>query len=1560
MKTENLSSNSDDTVFLQKLGFEANLNNQQIFASILNRLHSPFLVISVLMEIISYVQILAIGFYSSISGLLNENKYTDFLHTFLSIAIDFTNIFSKNKDDVKTHTYLIVFFSAIPIIWILLYLVFVIEYKVTKSFKASIIYSLYYIGYHIIFIFSIPMGSSVGFFIRPIFNDNRNANAIPIFFSLVLLILIIRIQIFMSISIHSSPDIDIKNRLSFWPQNYHHFLYRDVIGFILAILLEFFRDNGDTCKIIGYSLIILAGIVGLLILFFQEGNIFPSGKIIISVEYFVLIIAPILSLIYHYSSLHSAYFIVIFIALCVIFGVSLFFILHHLIKRKVDVLYLPSNEFIEQIDSPKKCIEYIKIGLLYNAPCVMNHLLLHWALAKYPANQELILFVSYIYYVLHMPYPKIRDLVTIAVDEAPLTDYDSLMFYQIFNRLPTHERLLLRKLEGVQRLYDLPRSSLSHFWHSVHIQHWDEAVMKSITFSKDIEKLNKIYSNLIFENPSSEVVMQEFIKYSINIQGNYLLAHSAEKELEERTLLARAAQAGEPNNKPNLLLGPADMSARLTLDSESMGFSKLSSMKSSIFSSELSETRKGIDKTKSGIQSAVEARPIFYPTYFLICMLVLSFLSFIGVISSFVIANIEKHKLDNQVSYSCSIYECLWTITQILCNAFPMIANTENQVNNLIGQRNQLNELSDNIDKYLIEAFKYQQYLYDKSLQMWVEDKINAILLFSNDGRINSTITLIEGLRIYQLGAKTLAFAPNEYFGSITNPCQEVEQISLLYSSMAASLQKLILQTSETAKYKMYDMRKIAIFAFCMTLGILFVFFLISVPIIIVGYIREYDFFINLYSLIPNKIINKILRKERIILKLSNKGNQSTQQISQQNTQQPTQNDNDNSDPDQNNFDDGIDELSYYSNEFQRKGKSLLPLRLYHVYSILLISFLAFLLPILPSTLIAVTYIHYIDDNHFILNGIYLSSELISSFGLIPLHIIRIAYDFPSLLSKEDDLNILSNASDELLNKYSELFLGETDFFPTGLLISYISKNHISRISSDGNCTQLLGFGHINHECSTMKDSIYFMYGLCKNFIKMINENRIISLKPDIRRNYIDGAWDQLFYPVWDDFLYNKINDFYYMFQEISEDQTHLTQLYFTISLIFAIIVFVLIDVVCILFTKYVLIGSIKSVLRPMIVMDPENVAESPLLLRFLQGDFDNSSHSKSKVASLLSFDANTKGTTMFDVITEGVLIVTLDGTIIASNRSYHEMFSNQPEEIIGTNIMNIFPSTLQPLVDSMNNIKSGQSTQPMSIDTILVNADDVEMNVKVTLVSNPANNQRNRKSTLCAFLFTDKTKLLMMQNELKREKLRVESLLESMLPQHMAMSIIHGNSDVSFTVDKCCILQANFVSFTTFTASMPATKVLFILNLYFDMFDLEISQFSSITKLKTIGDSYLAISGLFNDDIDKSAIDIVSAALKMMDAVTMINQKYDFAFHLRIGIYTGGPLVCGIIGKEKPLFEVFGQAIELTETLEMASLPDKIHISQSTADLINSMELNPTERTGEIINGIVGKTWFI
>ena len=98
MKTENLSSNSDDTVFLQKLGFEANLNNQQIFASILNRLHSPFLVISVLMEIISYVQILAIGFYSSISGLLNENKYTDFLHTFLSIAIDFTNIFSKNKD----------------------------------------------------------------------------------------------------------------------------------------------------------------------------------------------------------------------------------------------------------------------------------------------------------------------------------------------------------------------------------------------------------------------------------------------------------------------------------------------------------------------------------------------------------------------------------------------------------------------------------------------------------------------------------------------------------------------------------------------------------------------------------------------------------------------------------------------------------------------------------------------------------------------------------------------------------------------------------------------------------------------------------------------------------------------------------------------------------------------------------------------------------------------------------------------------------------------------------------------------------------------------------------------------------------------------------------------------------------------------------------------------------------------------------------------------------------------------------------------------------------------
>ena len=120
------SSASSESEILQKLGFENQIDNRTIYASILNGLRINFSVIPILIEIISYIQVCSIGFYCTIPGILSESSYTHFVHSFFETALDLSTLFSNKDGRDKCHTYLIIFYSLILIIWVFLYLIFII------------------------------------------------------------------------------------------------------------------------------------------------------------------------------------------------------------------------------------------------------------------------------------------------------------------------------------------------------------------------------------------------------------------------------------------------------------------------------------------------------------------------------------------------------------------------------------------------------------------------------------------------------------------------------------------------------------------------------------------------------------------------------------------------------------------------------------------------------------------------------------------------------------------------------------------------------------------------------------------------------------------------------------------------------------------------------------------------------------------------------------------------------------------------------------------------------------------------------------------------------------------------------------------------------------------------------------------------------------------------------------------------------------------------------------------------------------------------------------------
>ena len=105
------------------------------------------------------------------------------------------------------------------------------------------------------------------------------------------------------------------------------------------------------------------------------------------------------------------------------------------------------------------------------------------------------------------------------------------------------------------------------------------------------------------------------------------------------------------------------------------------------------------------------------------------------------------------------------------------------------------------------------------------------------------------------------------------------------------------------------------------------------------------------------------------------------------------------------------------------------------------------------------------------------------------------------------------------------------------------------------------------------------------------------------------------------------------------------------------------------------------------------------------------------------------------------------------------------------------------------------------------------------------------------------------------------------------------------------------------------------------------------LEKLKTIGDCYMAAGGLLREGEDHT-LRCVLAALEMVE-VAQAQEPADLPgggrvpINVRVGIHRG-PVVAGIIGTEKFLFDIWGDTVNLASRVETLGLPGKVTISRA------------------------------
>lgn len=199
-----------------------------------------------------------------------------------------------------------------------------------------------------------------------------------------------------------------------------------------------------------------------------------------------------------------------------------------------------------------------------------------------------------------------------------------------------------------------------------------------------------------------------------------------------------------------------------------------------------------------------------------------------------------------------------------------------------------------------------------------------------------------------------------------------------------------------------------------------------------------------------------------------------------------------------------------------------------------------------------------------------------------------------------------------------------------------------------------------------------------------------------------------------------------------------------------------------------------------------------------------------------------------------------------------------------------------------------------------------------------------------------DITNVKNAEMELQREKKRSDELLLNMLPSDIVTELKKNGTAKPRIYNCASVLFADIKDFTQWSEKLEPTTLIDTLQELFSAFD-DVLQQNFIEKIKTIGDAYMCAGGLPMPN-HSHPFDIVLAAFGLQNAVRALDEKRARAggdpWLMRIGIHTG-PVVTGVVGKTRTVYDIWGDSVNTASRLESACEPGKINISKTTYDVI-------------------------
>uniref|UniRef100_A0A8C4SJA5 Adenylate cyclase type 2 n=1 Tax=Erpetoichthys calabaricus TaxID=27687 RepID=A0A8C4SJA5_ERPCA len=219
-------------------------------------------------------------------------------------------------------------------------------------------------------------------------------------------------------------------------------------------------------------------------------------------------------------------------------------------------------------------------------------------------------------------------------------------------------------------------------------------------------------------------------------------------------------------------------------------------------------------------------------------------------------------------------------------------------------------------------------------------------------------------------------------------------------------------------------------------------------------------------------------------------------------------------------------------------------------------------------------------------------------------------------------------------------------------------------------------------------------------------------------------------------------------------------------------------------------------------------------------------------------------------------------------------------------------------------------------------------------------------------------------KNKFKKECEEIETmenlnrvLLENVLPAHVAEHFLARNwknEDLYHqSYDFVCVMFASIPDFKEFYTESDVNKegleCLRLLNEIIADFDELLSKpkFSGVEKIKTIGSTYMAATGLsassgseYIQEHDRQYMHIgtlVEFAFALVGKLDVINKHSFNDFKLRVGI-NHGPVIAGVIGAQKPQYDIWGNTVNVASRMDSTGVLGKIQVTEETSKILQNL----------------------